>query len=92
VEFSQRYTFCFVRIKIEKLYLSLTQKDVSREDAYVWTQRNAMKVWDEGGDYQELINKDADISSHLSDEEIARVFDLRHYLRNVAKVFTRVFG
>ena len=51
-----------------------------------------MKVWDEGGDYQELINKDADISSHLSAEEIARVFDLRHYLRNVEKVFERVFG
>src|SRR5213595_3538123 len=59
-----------------QLMLALTQKGVSREDAYVYTQRNAMKVWDEGGDYQELINKDADISRHLSAEEIARVFDL----------------
>lgn len=75
-----------------QLLLALTQKGVSREDAYTWTQRNAMKVWDEGGNYQELINKDADISSHLSAEEIARVFDLRHYLRNVEKVFERVFG
>ncbi len=75
-----------------QLLLALTQKGVTREDAYAWTQRNAMKVWDEGGDYQELINKDADISSHLSQEEIARVFDLGHYLRNVTKVFERVFG
>ncbi|MEP6789095.1 MAG: adenylosuccinate lyase [Acidobacteriota bacterium] len=75
-----------------QLLLALTQKGVSREDAYAWTQRNAMKVWDEGGDYQELINSDADISSHLSAEEIARVFDLRHYLRNVDTVFDRVFG
>ena len=45
-----------------QLLLALTQKGVSREDAYTWTQRNAMKVWDEGGDYQEVINKDADIS------------------------------
>ena len=37
-----------------QLLLALTQKGVSREDAYAWTQRNAMKVWDEGGDYQEL--------------------------------------
>ncbi len=74
-----------------QLLLALTQKGVSREDAYAWTQRNAMKVWDEGGDYQELINKDADISSHLSADEIARVFDLKHYLRNVEKVFERVF-
>ena len=75
-----------------QLLLALTQKGVSREDAYAWTQRNAMKVWDEGGDYQELIKKDADISSYLSEEEIARVFDLRHYLRNVGKVFDRVFN
>jgi len=74
-----------------QLMLALTQKGVSREDAYVYTQRNAMKVWDEGGDYEDLVMKDADISSHLSTEEIARVFDLKHYLRNVDAVFARVF-
>jgi adenylosuccinate lyase len=74
-----------------QLLLALTQKGVSREDAYTYTQRNAMKVWDEGGDYQDLVTRDADISSKLSGEEIARVFDVRHYLRNVEKVFARVF-
>ncbi|MEJ7847974.1 MAG: adenylosuccinate lyase [Pyrinomonadaceae bacterium] len=74
-----------------QLMLALTQKGISREDAYTWTQRNAMKVWDEGGEYQELINKDTDISSKLTLEEIARVFDLKHYLRNVEKIFARVF-
>jgi adenylosuccinate lyase len=74
-----------------QLMLALTQKGVTREDAYTWTQAIAMKVWDEGGDYLELVINDADISSHLSVEEIARVFDLRHYLRNVDKVFERVF-
>src|SRR5688500_10496264 len=74
-----------------QLMLALTQKGVSREDAYVYTQRNAMKVWDEGGDYKELVTNDADISSRLSPKEIARVFDLKHYLRNVEKVFERVF-
>jgi len=75
-----------------QLMLALTQKGVSREDAYVYTQRNAMKVWDEGGEYRELIEKDADVTSRLSTEEIAHVFDLKHYLRNVDKVFARVFG
>lgn len=75
-----------------QLMLMLTQKGVSREDAYAWTQRNAMKVWDEGGVYSDLVKKDADISSHLSAEEIARVFDLKHYLRNVGTVFERVFN
>src|SRR3954471_7488266 len=70
-----------------QLLLALTQKGVTREDAYTWTQRNAMKVWDEGGDYQELIKSDVDISSHVTQEEIARVFDLKHYLRNVDRVF-----
>ena len=75
-----------------QLMLALTQKGVSREDAYTWTQRNAMKVWDEGGEYRELVMKDADISSRLSEEEIARVFDVAHYLRNVEQVFERVFS
>jgi adenylosuccinate lyase len=74
-----------------QLMLALTQKGVSREDAYVYTQRNAMKVWDEGGEYKELVMNDADVTSKLSPEEIARVFDLKHYLRNVEKVFERVF-
>ncbi|MBX3293737.1 MAG: adenylosuccinate lyase [Acidobacteria bacterium] len=75
-----------------QLMLALTQKGVTREDAYVYTQRNAMKVWDEGGDYKDLVMKDADISSYLSQDEIARVFDLQHYLRNVEAVFERVFS
>ena len=75
-----------------QLMLALTQKGISREEAYLWTQRNAMKVWDEGGDYHAFVKSDADISSHLTNEEIARVFDLKHYLRNVEHIFTRVFG
>src|SRR5690606_5012675 len=75
-----------------QLMLALTQKGVSREDAYVMTQRNAMKVWDEGGEYRDLVMADTDITEQLSEDEIARVFDLKHYLRNVDKVFDRVFG
>lgn len=75
-----------------QLLLALTQKGVSREDAYVYTQRNAMKVWDEGGEYKDLVMQDADITLKLSPEEIERVFDVRHYLRNVDQVFARVFG
>jgi adenylosuccinate lyase len=75
-----------------QLLLALTQKGVSREDAYVWAQRNAMQVWDAGGDFKDLILRDEDISSTLSDEEIEKVFNVRHYLRNVDAVFTRVFG
>jgi len=75
----------------QQLLLALTQKGVSREDAYAWTQRNAMKVWDEGGEFKDLIKQDADIRAKLSEDEIEKVFDVRHYLRNVDKVFERVF-
>ena len=75
-----------------QLLLALTQKGVSREDAYVYAQRNAMKVWDEGGEFRDLIMKDEDILAKLSAEEIERVFDVKYYLRNVDTVFERVFG
>ena len=75
-----------------QLLLALTQKGISREDAYVWTQRNAMRVWDEGGEFRDLILQDADIRSLLSADEIEKVFSLEHYLRNVDKVFARVFN
>lgn len=75
-----------------QLMLALTQKGVSREDAYVWTQRNAMRVWDEGGDYKSLVLADPDISSRLDPSEIETIFDLQHYLRNVDKIFSRVFA
>lgn len=75
-----------------QLLLALTQKGISREEAYVWAQRNAMRVWDEGGEFRDLVMQDEDIRWHLSEEEIIRVFSLEHYLRNVDKIYQRVFG
>jgi adenylosuccinate lyase len=74
-----------------QLLLALAQKGVARETAYTWVQRNAMKVWDEGGNFQDLISADADITKVLSGAEIARSFSLDTYLRNVDVVFRRVF-
>ena len=74
-----------------QLMLALTQKGISREDAYIYTQRSAMKVWDEGGEYKDLVMNDADIRTKLSSEEVEKVFSYQHYLRNVGKVFERVF-
>ncbi|MFN2533216.1 MAG: hypothetical protein ABR555_18185 [Pyrinomonadaceae bacterium] len=54
-------------------------------------QRNAMRVWDEGKDFQTLVSEDEQIAAHLSAEEIERVFSLQYYLRNVDKIFGRVF-
>src|SRR5260221_14733200 len=75
-----------------QLLLALTQAGVSREQAYEWVQRNALKAWDEGGELKSLASADNDISAHLTQEQIDRVFSLVTYLRNVDKVFARVFG
>lgn len=75
-----------------QLLLALTRAGVARETAYEWVQRKAMKVWDEGGDFQTLVSADKEIRAHLSEEQIARVFSLDTYLRNIDAVFARVFG
>ena len=75
-----------------QLLLALTQKGVAREAAYEWVQRNAMKVWDEGGEFEPLLQNDPDIRAHLSAAEIERVFSLATYLRNVGAIFDRVFS
>src|SRR5438876_64182 len=75
-----------------QLLLALTQSGVAREEAYGWVQRNAMKTWDEGGDFHSLVSADKEIRAYLSEEQIARVFSLDTYLRNVGAVFARVFG
>jgi adenylosuccinate lyase len=74
-----------------QLLLALTQKGVARETAYEWVQRNAMKVWDENKNFQELLKQDPDIAGHLSPTEIDGVFTFDTYLRNVDTIFARVF-
>jgi adenylosuccinate lyase len=74
-----------------QLLLALTQAGASREDAYEWVQRNALKAWDEGSDLQAAVLDDKEIRAHLSEEQIARAFALDTYLRNVDKIFARVF-
>jgi adenylosuccinate lyase len=74
-----------------QLLLALTQKGVTREAAYEWVQRNAMRVWDKNEDFQELLLKDVDIASHLSAAEIEGVFKFDTYLRNINTIFARVF-
>ena len=75
-----------------QLLLALTNAGVARETAYELVQRNAMKAWDEDGDFETSVLADKEIRAHLSEEKIARVFSLDTYLRNVDRVFARVFG
>jgi len=75
-----------------QLLLELTQKEVSREEAYTWVQRNAMRVWANEGEFKALVLKDPDISRCLQPAEIDRIFDLKYQLRHVETIFRRVYG
>ena len=76
----------------QRVLLALTQAGVSREDAYAMVQRNAMKVWDEGGDFQEQLGADPEVLAALGADGIARNFDMVYHLRHVGTIFDRVFG
>jgi adenylosuccinate lyase len=75
-----------------QLLLELTRKGVTREDAYAIVQPLAMRVWDEGANFRELVMKTQSISERLSREELDALFDVSRQLRNVDKIFERVFG
>jgi adenylosuccinate lyase len=75
-----------------QLLLDLVEQGVLREEAYRWVQRNAMRAWNDGFSFRELIANDPDIAAQVPHETIERAFDLNRQLRNVDKIFRRVFG
>jgi adenylosuccinate lyase len=76
----------------QRVLLALVEKGVSREDAYSFVQRNAMRVWLEGADYKKLLKEDPDVSGVLSAGEIDELFDIGYHLKHVDTIFRRVFG
>ena len=76
----------------QRVLLALTQKGVSREDAYTYVQRNAMPVWRGEGNFLALLKEDPDVKKALSDAELEALFDLDYHLKNVDFIFKRVFG
>jgi adenylosuccinate lyase len=75
-----------------QLLLDLVEAGVLREDAYRIVQRNAMKAWREELNFRELIASDPDITSKVNKKTLEKAFDLNRQLRNVDKLFKRVFG
>lgn len=74
-----------------QLLLELTRKGVTREEAYQMVQPLAMRVWDEGANFRELVMGDERITQHLSRAELDALFDINNQLRNVDKIFEKVF-
>jgi adenylosuccinate lyase len=76
----------------QRVLLALTQAGVTREDSYRLVQRNAMKVWEEGKDFQTELLADPEVTAALSPDEIREKFDLGYHLKHVDTIFARVFG
>jgi len=74
-----------------QLLLDLVEHGVSREDAYRLVQAHAMRAWKEGLNFRQLVLKDKKITSRVPRSQLERAFDLKRQLRNVDKIFARVF-
>jgi adenylosuccinate lyase len=76
----------------EGVLMLLVRKGLSREIAYDLVQRNAMKVWNEAGEFLQQLLNDPDVMSHAEEGEIRACFDLEHCLTHVDLIFDRVLG
>lgn len=76
----------------QRVLLALTQKGMSREDAYRAVQRNAMEAWQGNAAFVNLLKADREIGTYLASDEIDSLFDLEYHTEHVDTIFRRVFG
>ena len=76
----------------QRVLLALTQKGVQREEAYGAVQSNAMKVWRGEGKFIDLLKADPVVRPHLTDADLAELFDDAYHFKHVDTIFARVFG
>ncbi|MBL4854826.1 MAG: adenylosuccinate lyase [Robiginitomaculum sp.] len=75
----------------QRIMLALTQKGMSREDAYRAVQTSAMASWRGEGEFQALLNADPVVNKHLNSAEIGEMFDLAYHFAKVDEIFSRIF-
>jgi adenylosuccinate lyase len=75
-----------------QLLQDLAAAGMLREQAYRVVQAHAMRAWEEEGDFRAAVEADPEIRAALSPEKLAAAFSLERQLRNVDRIFERVFG
>jgi adenylosuccinate lyase len=75
----------------QQILLALTQKGVSREDAYRLVQKHAMDVWKTGGSYLDRMKSDDEVGRYLTNAELEQLFDTKQHHQHVDTIFTRIF-
>ncbi len=73
----------------QKVLLSLVSKGLSREDAYVIVQRNALDAFQNHGDFKANLHKDPEVTKLLSNDEIDSIFDKKAFLQNIDEIYKR---
>jgi adenylosuccinate lyase len=76
----------------QQVLLKLADRGLGRQEAYEMVQRNALKVWDTGREFQALLLEDQEIRKHLTQKDIDEIFSLEYHLKHVEDIFHRVFG
>jgi adenylosuccinate lyase len=76
----------------QMVLLKLIEKGISREGAYTIVQRSAMRSWQEGIEFRELLLQDDEVKSQLRPDELAAAFNVENFLTHVDFIFDRVFG
>jgi adenylosuccinate lyase len=76
----------------QSVLLALIQAGLSRQEAYVYVQRLAMRAWEEELDFEALVRADAAIRAKLDSATLDRCFSLEHALRHIPAILARVFG
>jgi adenylosuccinate lyase len=70
----------------QRVLSALVASGLARDEAYRLVQRHAMRAWDEGVDFRELVESDPEIAPRLD----ATVFDLADALKHVDVIFERL--
>ena len=76
----------------QMVLLALIEKGTTREDAYALVQKNAMKSWKEGLEFKNLLERDSTVTKYLRKKELAAIFNVNNFLKNLDFIFNRVFG
>ncbi len=74
----------------QRVLLALVDRGLAREAAYEIVQRNAMRSWDQGEDFRELLKSDPEAMTYFSLEDLEQIFDYGYYTRYVDETFQRV--
>lgn len=75
----------------QRVLLALTQKGISRDEAYKIVQSNAMKVWNSGADFLNELKRDKIVAKVFSVKELEEQFELNYHTKHVDTIFKKVF-